>query len=204
MNEQTPAETFEQRYLAGNPPWDTGVTPPELIELIESDNLLPGKALDLGCGTGTNCLYLAQHGWEAVGVDFSSVAIERARRKARQARIADETCQFYKADVTDLSFLSGPFDLALDIGCLRSLPPEKRGSYAAEVARLVPSGGVHLLYAHAHVHGRGITPTQVRHLFASDFVMERQEDEFNASRPGWQSSWYWMKRTANERGKNVL
>ena len=98
MNEQTPAETFEQKYLAGDPPWDTGVTPPELVALVEGDNLLPGRALDFGCGTGTNCLYLAQHGWRAVGVDFSPLAIERAKHKTRQARVAGEACQFYQAD----------------------------------------------------------------------------------------------------------
>ena len=57
---------------------------------------------------------------QVVGVDFSILAIRRARRKARRA---GDDCQFYRGDVTHLAFLADPFDLALDIGCLHSLPP---------------------------------------------------------------------------------
>ena len=135
---------FDLRYLLGRPPWDTEVTPPEVVTLIEGEGLVPGRALDLGCGTGTNCIYLARHNWEVVGVDFSILAIRRARRKARQTGV---DCQFYRGDVTDLAFLADPFDLALDIGCLHSLSPERWERYATEVARLVRPGGLYLLYA---------------------------------------------------------
>ena len=134
--------SFDLRYLLGRPPWDTEVTPPEVVELVEGEGLPPGRALDLGCGTGTNCIYLARHGWEVVGVDFSVLAVYQARRKARRAGV---DCQFYRGDVTDLAFLADPFDLALDIGCLHSLPPEGGERYAAEVARLVRPGGLYLL-----------------------------------------------------------
>ncbi len=74
----------------------------------------PGRALDLGCGTGTNVLWLAQHGWTAVGVDRSAIAIESARRKADWTSGA----MFVEGDVTRLAELQvdGPFDLILDIG----------------------------------------------------------------------------------------
>src|SRR5688500_14230632 len=72
-------QLYERAYRRGKTPWDTGIPPPELVEVIEGPNALePGRALDLGCGTGTNAMYLAQHGWTAVGVDFSSHAIESA------------------------------------------------------------------------------------------------------------------------------
>ena len=185
--------SFDLRYLLGRPPWDTEVTPPEVVELVEGEGLPPGRALDLGCGTGTNCIYLARHRWEVVGVDFSVLAIRRARRKARQAGV---NCQFYRVDVTDLSFPVDPFDLALDIGCLHSLPPEGWGRYAAEVARLVRPGGFYLLYAFTlrldRSIPRGVAPEKIRSLFAPAFAMEREEGGEDPSGP--RSAWYWLRK----------
>jgi 2-polyprenyl-3-methyl-5-hydroxy-6-metoxy-1,4-benzoquinol methylase len=67
------------------PPWDTGVSPPELIGFIATHP--PGRALDLGCGTGTNVITLAQHGWQVTGVDFARKAIVMGKRKVRQAGV---------------------------------------------------------------------------------------------------------------------
>ena len=72
---------YERAYRRGDSSrWDTGITPPELLALLET--LEPGTALDLGCGTGTNAIELASRGWFVTGVDFSSLAIDNARRKA--------------------------------------------------------------------------------------------------------------------------
>src|SRR6266545_4272992 len=69
-------------YRTGRTPWDTGVTPPEVVELVEGKTPLPpGRALDLGCGTGNEVAYLARHGWTATGVDLVQVAIDRAASK---------------------------------------------------------------------------------------------------------------------------
>ncbi|MGQ9716127.1 MAG: class I SAM-dependent methyltransferase [Anaerolineae bacterium] len=184
---------FELRYLLGHAPWDTGVTPPEVVELVEHGGLSPGRALDLGCGTGTNSLYLARHGWEVVGVDFSAVAIWRARQRARRMNLP---VRFHRADVTDLGFLSGPFDLALDIGCLHGIPTKRQIRYAAEAGRLVRPGGLYMLYAFLPrpdgPPGRGITPEEVRHLFSPAFAVERQEGGEDPSGP--RSVWYWLRR----------
>ncbi len=184
---------FELRYLLGNAPWDTGVTPPEVVELVEQGGLPPGRALDLGCGTGTNSLYLARRGWEVVGVDFSAIAIGRARRRARRAGLP---VRFFRADVTNLGFLTSPFDLALDIGCLHSIPPEGRERYASEVARLVRPGGLYMLYAFlprpGRPPGRGIAPEAVYRLFSPAFTLERQEGGEDPSGP--RSAWYWLRR----------
>src|SRR5438445_12698244 len=79
---------FRLMYRRGWTPWDRGVSPPELIEVIEGARRLPvGRALDLGCGTGTTTVYMAGHGWDVTGVDFVLTAIRRAHAKAPAARL---------------------------------------------------------------------------------------------------------------------
>jgi len=147
-------------WLPGRPRWDTGITPPELEEFVASAPA--GRALDLGCGTGTNVVYLARHGWEAVGV----------------------------ADVTRLDFVSGPFDLALDIGCLHSLPVRDRAAYATGLSRLVRPGGTYLLYAFAPGGpATGLTADDVRVTFSDTFDVVRVEE--GRGRP---SAWYTLVR----------
>jgi ubiquinone/menaquinone biosynthesis C-methylase UbiE len=184
---------FDLLYLGGRTPWDTAVTPPEVVRLIEDDGLTAGRALDLGCGTGTNCIYLARHGWETVGVDFSLLAIRRARRKARRAGL---DCRFHRADVSHMPFLSQPFDLVLDIGCLHSVARNQRARYAAEVTRLARPGGRYLFYAFlpmGDASERGITAPEVDALFASHFTVEHQEVGEDPNGPG--SAWYWLRRS---------
>jgi SAM-dependent methyltransferase len=184
---------FELSYLLGRAPWDTGITPPEVVEQVEHGDLSPGRALDLGCGTGTNSFYLACHGWEVVGVDFSVIAIRLARQRARRMGLP---VRFYRASVTNLGFLTDPFDLALDIGCLHGLPAEERTRYAAEVKRLVRPGGLYMLYAFLPrsdgLPGQGIAPEEVRSLFSPAFAVERQESGADPS--GLRSAWYWLRR----------
>lgn len=184
---------YELRYLLSRPPWDTEITPPEVVAYINDAQVEPGRALDLGCGTGTNCVALARRGWAPVGVDFSSLAIHRARRRARRAGLA---ARFYQADVTDLSFLTGPFDLVLDIGCLHSVPRDRHGDYAREVARLARPGGLYMLYAFTPRESRGqmlgVSREMVRALFGPAFVAERQEGGEDPTGPS--SAWHWLRR----------
>ena len=124
-----------------NPPWDTNETPPEVYKFIE--NHPPGRALDLGCGTGTNAITLAKHGWEATGIDFAHKAIRSARRKARRAGVG---AQFLTQDVTQLDNLRQPYDLILDIGCFHSLDAQGQNKYRENLYRLLKAGGSFLLY----------------------------------------------------------
>ncbi len=176
------------------PPWDTGITPPEVVEAIEGpDALTPGRALDLGCGTGTNSLYLARHGWQVVGVDFAATAIRRARRKAKEAGLAVD---FYAADVTRLDFLQPPFDLALDVGCFHTLDAEGRLRYRDQLRRLLRPGARFMLYAFGPRQGRmgdmGITADEVKQLFLPDFRLLRVEGGTDPGGPS--AAWYWLER----------
>ena len=143
---------FNLWYLF-RPPWDTGISPPELMEFIEGHPT--GRALDLGCGTGTNVITLAQHGWKATGVDFAGRAIRAARRKARQAGV---DVDLRVGDVTKAGTLAGPYDLVLDMGCFHSLPQEGRQRYAATVERLLAPEGTYMLYVFLKRDGDGPGP----------------------------------------------
>jgi SAM-dependent methyltransferase len=131
---------FYFSYLS-KPPWDTGISPPELLDFL--GNHPAGRALDLGCGTGTNAITLAKRGWQVTGVDFMPQAIQQARKKAQREGLA---INFRVGDVTRLEDLAGPFDLILDIGCYHNLSPQAKRAYQANLARWLAPEGAFLLY----------------------------------------------------------
>lgn len=192
---------FDFQYRFSKPRWDSGVTPPEVVTFIESKTIT-GRALDLGCGTGTNSIYLAQYGLTVVGVDFSPKAIATARAKAQRANLGID---FRVADVTRLDALGlrEPFDFALDIGCLHAIDAAGRARYTEGIARLTRPGSVYMLYSFSprppnepgrlmQLRNVGITPEEVQHLFGKQFTLERVEH--GADRGERTSAWYWFKR----------
>lgn len=130
--------------------WDVGVGP-ELIGLVEDGTVSPtalggNRAIDLGCGTGANVLYLAEHGFDATGVDFSSVAIEQARREA-DARGLSERATFLTGDVTrPLQDVVGPFDLVVLYNVVQDLDASGRMGIAERTRELSRPGTRVLLW----------------------------------------------------------
>ena len=182
---------YDLAYRFSKPDWDTGRTPPEVIAEVEKHRAR-GRALDLGCGTGTHAIYLAQQGYNVVGVDFSPKAIELARRKAADA---GRTVDFHIGDVTRLDFLSEPFDLILDMGCFHGLDAGGRARYAAHAARLTQAGATFLLFAFDRpmFNGRfGVTPEAVGRTFAPHFALD--SIKHGANRHGRGSTWYRLAR----------
>lgn len=182
---------FQWRYWRGLAPWDTNITPPEVMSFLKSHP--PGRALDLGCGTGTNAVTLARHGWQVTAIDFSPKAIRTARRKAARAGL---DIDFQVGDVADLSTIQGPFDYALDIGCLFSLNPQQRISYAMELKRLVRPGGCYMLYArlkqNRQFRSPPLIPSTVKALFMPGLAFTGVEEGQDR---GTLSVWYWLERT---------
>jgi SAM-dependent methyltransferase len=108
---------------------------PELADLVNGRP--PGRALDIGCGTGTDALYLAGQGWDTTGIDFAPEAITAARKIAADAGVR---AVFVLGDASCLrdAGVRGPFDLLLDVGCYHTIPAARRDAYvagAAEAAR---------------------------------------------------------------------
>ncbi len=193
---------FIWRYLRGDVPWDSGIVPPEIVAWVqaaEANSDAPGRALDLGCGTGTTSIFLAERGWQVIGVDFAPNAIWQARRKARQHNL-DGVVSFHATNVIELGFVSPPIDLAVDIGCLHGLNPVHRVTYAGHLARLLRPGASYLLYAFLPRLSRdgtrqiGIDPPGVAALFgpALELVDHTLGREATADIG---SAWYTLRRT---------
>lgn len=128
------------------PAWDTGVVPPELERFV--DSRAPGRAVDLGCGTGTNAVFLAENGWEVTGVDFIPEAIESARRKAADGNV---NVTFLLKNVLDVKTQN--LDLILDIGCLSGLTPAARRIMFQRIPEMLASGGSFLGYGFEQPYG---------------------------------------------------
>ncbi|MEV0619211.1 class I SAM-dependent methyltransferase [Nonomuraea sp. NPDC050404] len=146
--EEAIRRVLEDFYSSGKPPWDTETTPPELVALIEGEGSLPpGRALDLGCGTGTNATYLARHGWEVVAVDLIDDAARQARRKAEAARV---DVRVLCGDVTRLDELDvpGSYDLFFDLSCYCGIPAHRRDAYAAGLTRRAAPGARLLMFGY--------------------------------------------------------
>jgi cyclopropane fatty-acyl-phospholipid synthase-like methyltransferase len=133
-------------YRVGFTPWDTGEIPEELT--AELDSLPPGRALDIGCGTGTQAVHMAQRGWQVTGLDDLEQPLRRARDRAAAAGV---TVELVKADVTRLeqAGLASGFNLAFDRGCFHGLTGEQRAAYARGVTALAAPGAVLLLMSFA-------------------------------------------------------
>ncbi len=172
-----------------SPRWDTGITPPEVLSTLPG--LPPGQALDLGCGTGTNAVYLAKLGWQVVGVDFAGKAVHTARRRARATGVEAQVA-FLQADVSRMEPARLPSSqFVLDIGCFHRLGEEGRRNYRLLLATSLETSGLYLLYAHFPGIKRGmkfgISMAQCTAFFAPAFSLEKVEHDQK-------SAWYWLRK----------
>jgi SAM-dependent methyltransferase len=171
-------------------PWDAVGVRDDLRRIVEDRRATPTthpRAVDLGCGTGANVVFLAEQGFEATGVDFSAVALGKARSRATDAGMTDR-CTFVEGDLTadGVPGLDGPFDLLVDFGTLDDLRGDGRRAMARTVRRLSRAGSVFLLWcfygARADLPGfslhgpsrlaPAIEPGEEQDLFGESFAIE--------------------------------
>ena len=179
---------FNLWYIV-RPPWDSGISPPELLEFIADHPA--GHAIDLGCGTGTNVITLARKGWQVTGIDFAARAIQIAKRKAKNA---DVTAALTIGDVTNLNKISGPFDLALDMGCFHGV--SDHSAYLSELDRILASNGYWLMYgifkSDLYRNRPGLVPANLDLIQSRGFqLISRKDGTDKRERP---SAWFLFKK----------
>ncbi len=134
-----PHHDWNESYASGCLPWDTGAPDPVLVEYIGRRGPERGRVLEIGAGTGTNALWLARQGFDVLGVDIAPLAVDQARTRAVEAKVA---CRFAVLDFLAVDLDAGPFDLVFDRGCFHVFDEaSERERFAARVAQnLVPDG----------------------------------------------------------------
>ena len=134
-----PAHDWDQHYASGELPWDTDVPDRHLVDLVEKEVIAPGRALDVGCGTGTHAIWLAKHGFEVHGVDVSPLAIEQAGSKGKAA---DASVAWSVLDFLHDAPPEGSFDLVFDRGVLHVFDgADERALFARRVAAVLAPAG---------------------------------------------------------------
>lgn len=111
-------ENWNSRYIEEDTPWDSGIPSQQMIRIIEEKQIEPCRAIDIGCGTGTNAIYLAKQGFNVTAVDFSIKAISIAKVKSETAGCQIE---FIQADLGQWTPEMEPFDFIFDRGCYHTV-----------------------------------------------------------------------------------
>lgn len=134
-----PHSSWNESYASGQLPWDTGQPEPLLVEFVTSSAVTPGTALEIGAGTGTNAIWMAERNFDVLGVDVAPLAVERARTKIEGRALR---CSFAVSDFLAAPPPGGPFQFVFDRGCFHVFDePAEREQFAAHVAAvLAPSG----------------------------------------------------------------
>jgi SAM-dependent methyltransferase len=148
------------------------------MRLVESGRVKPGRAIDLGCGTARNVVYLAQQGFDVTGVDFIPAAIELGRVRAQEAGVE---ANLVADDLTNLQHINGTFDLLVDYGTLDDLSPSHRDLYMKNVLPLTHPGSLFLLvcgewesrwWERLFLNGAALAPGEVEDRFSEYFEIE--------------------------------
>ena len=134
-----PRHEWDEHYASGELPWDSGQPDRHLVELVEQGAITPGRALEVGCGTGTNAIWLASRGFDVHGIDVAPLAIEMAEAKREAAAVS---LRLSVLDFMADELPAGPFDFVFDRGVLHVFDgADEQARFAERVASLLAPDG---------------------------------------------------------------
>jgi ubiquinone/menaquinone biosynthesis C-methylase UbiE len=135
-------EKVYSEYSLAQIPWHSDKPDQELVQLIESERIRPCRVLDVGCGAGTDAIYLASKGFNVIAIDISHEAIRIAEERAKKANVK---VNFTTGDFLEVEFDNESFDFVNDRGCFHHMNPLRREDFAAKVSRILNSQGFYYL-----------------------------------------------------------
>jgi SAM-dependent methyltransferase len=131
---------YRLMYMLGFAPWERRDVAEAWRPLFEGPLALePGRALDVGCGSGRDAVHLAGRGWQVTAVDFVDKALARARERAAEEGVE---VQWVDGDVGELGRLGlePGYSLVYDFGCIQGLSDSARRGAAAGLTELAAPG----------------------------------------------------------------
>ena len=164
-------EKVYSQYSLAQIPWHSDKPDQEFIVTIESEQLRPCYVLDIGCGTGTDAIYLASKGFNVTAIDISHEAIKIAGGRAGKK---DVSVNFITGDFLKVEFDNGSFDFINDRGCFHHMNPLHREDFATKVSRVLKNQGFYYLrcWSDKQERQRGpysISKNVICHIFSDSF-----------------------------------
>jgi len=137
---------WNERYAARNIPWDTCAPSTELQAILAERKIAPCDTLELGCGTGTNAIWLARQAFRVTAVDVAPLAIDEA--KAKSARTGAQV-EWHVADLSsgDHPALHRAYDFVFDRGVYHCMRRDALDAFRATLVRVTKPGTIWLSLA---------------------------------------------------------
>ena len=182
-------------FLFGADHWKMEGIPMEILDSLKEFKKAQAQILDLGCGTGEECISLASMGQNVTGIDFIPLAIRQAEKSAKRAKVED-LAHFMLEDVSKLSAVNlPPIHFAYDLGCFYLLRKIQMKGYISGLGKVMVNGGLFLLNAFTpRKQGRkivGFDVETVKDLFGDTFDLEMVSEHSYWRFP---AIWYWLRK----------
>jgi SAM-dependent methyltransferase len=199
---------YRLMYALGLAPWERRNVAEQWEPLFEGpDALEPGRALDVGCGSGRDAVHLAAHGWQVTAVELVDKALETARERAAEEGVE---VRWVRGDVGELGRLGlePGYTLLYDFGCIQGLPDSAREGAAAGLTELAAPGARLLLLAFKGarrlVLPRGMDTDQLLALLGNAWELQRARSVVSDDMPPpvrrAEPTLFWLGRTAGGAG----
>lgn len=211
INSEQISTYYQEKYSKFKPSeyeWTVGTASPELVKMVEEEVIPKGsQVLDIGCGVGTESVFMALRGCNVIGLEISKDAIEKAKQLADFYGV---DVDWKVADVLNMPLKDNSIDVITDRGCFHCMRPEQREAFANEINRVLKPGGLFTMRCFSSQtsgapqsievnefikHNFGVSSSEIWETFNHDFICEKMElitskkDHVNSTY-GWSCLWY--------------